>query len=339
MDFVVVGQNSSIRTSGVGSSALFVATNGQLGGVFDDTTPITGGSTATLEISRAESDTVIEIAGNMTSSEGRGITIAGTATGVLHVTSTGTLAGEGGGADGAALVIDGTYTGTHLNEGSIQNGIFITGTHTANSGAAYHASGNSTLTGCYTTVNGGISEAVNDHAVYLEGNSKTDFIVALGRGDGGENSRIQTLAANKSAIYVSNGAQLGGYGGRTAADAAILVEDGGIIGAYDPDDGDDATPLTPSSTGSAITVVGDFIGKVKVDNGSIISGEGSYAVNFSNANDPLYFEQTGDEAETRGIISASPQHKVTLLLFMAGPSEGMRSRILITWLSVPQFRV
>ena len=301
MDFIEVGSGSTLKTTGDGTAAVHVHQNAQLGGE-------TG--------VRDESDSAFTIAGTLSSSEGRAIDIAGSATGKLHVTSTGVLSGKGGGVpDGAALLVSGTYTGTYDNEGDIRGGIFITGTHEATQGAAYHAWGSvndpATLSGCYTTVGGGVSRSTNDHAVYLDNNSITDFVVALGQKSASELSTIEATVSGKSAIYVANGAQLGGFAGRTEKDAAIIAKDGGTIKAM----GD--------SDSGVITVRGDLIGKVYVDNGFITaSSPDNVSLDFTTSNKPMLFEQVGDNSKTTGTILASAQHQSDWVAFRGGSFEG-----------------
>lgn len=301
MDYIEVGSGSTLKTTGDGAAAVHVNQNAQLGGE-------TG--------VRNESHSVFTISGTLSSSEGRAIDIAGSATGKLHVTSTGVLSGKGGGVPGgAALLVSGTYTGTYDNEGDIKGGIFISGTHEATQGAAYHAWGlvndPATLSGCYTTVGGGVSRSTNDHAVYLDNNSITDFVVALGQKSASEPSTIEANVSGKSAIYVANGAQLGGFAGRTEKDAAIIAKDGGTIKAM----GD--------SDSGVITVRGDLIGKVYVDNGFITaSSPDKVSLDFTTSNKPMLFEQVGDNSKTTGTILASAQHQSDWVAFRGGSFEG-----------------
>lgn len=311
MDFVVVGSGSELKTSGQGSAAVYVAEDARIGGAL----PVGSGLTLNTESTeRGESDTVFVIEGMLGSSDGRAIDIAGSATGTLHVGSSGVLAGKGdGSSNGAALLVNGTYTGTFDNDGDIKGGIFISGTHIANEGAAYHAQGSvndpATLSGCYTAVNGGVSRSLNDHAVYLDDNSVTDFVVALGETEDSK-STIESTAPGKSAIYVADGAQLGGFAGLTENDAAIIAKDGGTISAT-------------GNNASAISVRGDLIGKVYVENGFITAPSASnYALDFAASNNALNFEQVGDDSKTTGTISASSQHKNDTVAFRGGSYEG-----------------
>lgn len=304
MDFVVVGANSTIRSSGNGTSAIYVAKDGQLGGEFSSSANSRG-----ITISRSETDDALNVSGNLIATNGRAIDIVGSATGRLFVNSSGVI--QGGGANAQAVNVAGSYTGTFENMGEINTGIFISGTHIANNGAAYWARGtandSAVLTGCYTTVDGGISRSTNQHAIYLDNYSKTDFVVAKGKNDS-NGSLIESTASGKNAIYVAETAQLGGIGGRGENHHAIIAQDGGQIRAT----GD-----------SAIEVDGKFIGMVYVNNGSITGDASSInSVDFSSANSPLKFLQVGDSSATTGAILASPGFKNDTVEFRAGSFDG-----------------
>ncbi|AMO58748.1 hypothetical protein GZ77_17330 [Endozoicomonas montiporae] len=308
IDFVVA--NGALMSLGNGSAAVHVTENAQISDGF-------------------------VINGTLSAPQGRGIDIAGTANGDLGISSSGVLSGAGGGMSaGAALLvsgsytglldndgdieggifISGSYTGTFDNDGDIKGGIFISGTHEATQGAAYHAQGSlndpATLSGGYTTVDGGVSRSTNDHTIYLDDNSITDFVVVMGQKSVTELSTIEATASDKSAVYVENGAQLGGFAGRTDSDAAIIVKDGGTIKATGADS-------------SAITVRGDLTGKIHVDNGFITAASATdVALDFTTSNKPMMFEQIGDNAKTTGIISASAQHLNDWAAFRGGSYEG-----------------
>ncbi|WP_354022140.1 autotransporter domain-containing protein [Endozoicomonas lisbonensis] len=301
IDSIEVGSGSTLKTTGDGTAAVYVNQNAEIGG---------------SRSGKSESDSVFTIEGTLSSSRGQAINIAGSATGKLHVSSTGTLSGKGGGMpDGAALLVTGTYTGNYENKGDIKGGIFISGTHNPTSGMAYEALGTvndpATLSGGYATFAGGVSRSNDDHAVYLNDHSMTDFVVATGENPAGGKSAIEAMASGKSAIYVANGAQLGGLAGRTEKDAAIIAKDGGTIKAM----GD--------SDSGVITVKGDLIGKVYVDNGFITaSSPGNVSLDFTTSNKPMLFEQVGNNSKTTGTILASAQHQSDWVAFRGGSFEG-----------------
>ncbi|WP_062260229.1 autotransporter outer membrane beta-barrel domain-containing protein [Endozoicomonas arenosclerae] len=300
MDYILVGSNSRIKSSGTGSSALYVASDGRIGGEFTN-----GHNSKNLTITRTEADTVINVSGQMLATNGRAIDIVGGAVGKLLVETGGLV--QGGGSDAAGVYVSGTYTGTFENKGTIETGVFIRGTQTANQGAAYWAYGTAnnwaTLTGSYTAVEGGVSQSTSNHAVYLDNYSRADYVVSRG-----PNSKIEATASEKNAIYVAANAQLGGIGGRGEADAAILVEDGGEIKA---------------TSDSAIEVNGTFIGRVHVLNGLITGNNTTVsAVNFSAAKSSLNFLQEGDDAVTTGSIFGSTDYKTDVVEFRAGAFNG-----------------
>ena len=178
----------------------------------------------------------------------------------------------------------------------------------SSSGAAIFLSSTGTHTGTIENngeVKGGMfihgSHSSNgDHGILLGYNSKTDAIRV--------NGSIKSInGSNKSAILVESGAQIGGYAG-TGEEASTILIDGGAISA--------------TGTGSsAITVVGDLVGKVSVSNNGQISG-GSYSLNFIQSAKPMLFEQTGETSKTTGTILASTLHKSDWVAFRGGSFEG-----------------
>ncbi len=317
IDFIAAGNNSTLSTNGAGKSAVYVGTNGQLGGTTTFQTASATGSDTLLD-DRTDAKEALRIDGLFSSSKGAAVVIDGTATGKVTVSGAGIVRGQGGGLGGGATEINGTLNGTIENlSGDYEGGIFITGNHTgsltvienapAGHGAVYWAKGttadSANLNGRYTAINGGISRSENNHAVYLDSYSKTDFIASANN-----SSRIETSAPGKSAIYVTDSAQLGGFAGRTAADPAILIENSASI--Y-------------SASGPAITVDGDFIGTIHVNNGSLAAGSSSLrAIDFSEANNPLSFIQEGENSLTTGAILASAGYKNDMVVFRGGDYIG-----------------
>ena len=253
MDFIAVDSGSSLKSSGDGTAAVYVSENAQMGGTLPSGTVL-----------NSESDTVFDIAGTLSSSNGQAINIAGEATGEIKIASSGVLSGKGGGeAGGAALLVSGTYTGSLNSQGTIKGGVFISGTH----------------------------DASQEHAVFLNGQSKTDLIAVTGT--------MTATGASKSAVYVENGAQLGG-----------IVVNGGTIKAS-------------GNNSSAITVQGDLTGKVYLKDGSITAASATdTSLDFSSSNKPLMFEQVGNNSKTTGTILASDQHKNDWVAFRGGSFEG-----------------
>ncbi|KEQ16828.1 autotransporter family protein [Endozoicomonas numazuensis] len=300
MDYILVGSTSRIKSSGTGSSALYVGSDGRIGGEFTN-----GHNSKNLTITRTEADTVINVSGQMVATNGRAIDIVGGAIGKLLVETGGVI--QGGGSDAAGIYVSGTYTGTFENKGTIETGVFIRGSHTANQGAAYWAYGSennwAALTGGFTAIEGGVSQSTTEHAVSLGHYSRTDFVAARGA-----NTKIEATAADKNAVYVAANAQLGGTGGRGESDAAIMVSDGGEIKA---------------ASDSAIEVNGTVIGRVHVNNGLITGNNTTVnAINFSSAKSSLNFLQEGDEARTTGSIFGSTDYKTDVVEFKAGAFDG-----------------
>ncbi len=213
----------------------------------------------TGSISRAETDTAILVEGSVTSTNFSAINIEGDLEGKIHITSSGTVRGAGGGGkDKGGIWNHGTHQGSIYNEeGYIEGGVFVSGTQTASSAhgeAAYHAKGiNSdyaTLKGSYSVVEGGTVTAQNNHAVYLDRYSVTDYISVRKSG-----SEIKAQGTDHAAIYIEEDGVLGGAAaGRTEADSAIIVESSGKI---------------TSELGSAINVKGQLLGHINVDKGFI----------------------------------------------------------------------
>ncbi|MDD7805048.1 MAG: hypothetical protein PUP46_05705, partial [Endozoicomonas sp. (ex Botrylloides leachii)] len=108
------------------------------------------------------------------------------------------------GGDEIALV------GSIKNSGNVKGGIYITGEARPITGSVYESAGTNatggkaTLDGGFVVKNNGIAESIDDHAINLQSNAYTDFIVS------DINSRISATGENSSAIYVAEGGQLGG---------------------------------------------------------------------------------------------------------------------------------
>ena len=85
-----------------------------------------------------------------------------------------------------SIHVSGLLKGALRNEGKIQDGVFITGQSIHSNGNAYFSIGLSEssqagLQGGYNVVDGGITEAVNDHAVLVNNHSYLDY-VKVGQG-------------------------------------------------------------------------------------------------------------------------------------------------------------
>ena len=133
IDTILVDTGSSLTAAGSGNHAISVESNGKLGGNFFDED--VGGGSGT--ITRAESDTALDINGTVSAGAASAIDISGTAVGKIAIS--GTVSGQQNTTnDGTgAITIGGTYTGTIDIEtgGAVNDAIVITGTHSATNDA------------------------------------------------------------------------------------------------------------------------------------------------------------------------------------------------------------
>ena len=251
---VVIETGATLQTTGNQTSAVYVAVNGHLGG--DDVNA-----------------PAIRVEGTLQSSNGAGITIDGAANGVLLVKNSGVITGQGGQTD-AAIVLNGTYTGSFDNQGRIGGGIYLDGTQTA-SDEAYRAtgspSGSAILTGGYIVDTGGSVTSTNSDAVKINSKGYVDAIVV--------NGVLRTTDADDadagndhSAIYIAQGGQLGGSFSEGTVTSNrqendLVIEVGGSLS---------------SINGSAIRVDGAATGELFIQSGATVSGdssEGAIAIN------------------------------------------------------------
>ena len=300
IDYISVEVGAQITTEGEETSAIHVDELGRIGGSFSQTT--SGGN---IVIERTESDTALNINGTVSSSTGRAINILGTLTGKLELGPQGVIEGGNGDLrDTAAVAIEGTFNGTIQNQGEINTGIMIRGTHLATQGAAYWSRGSSDdraiLSGGIFAVEDGVVGSVTGHGIHLDEYSQVDVIGSVGDEVVGGQSTIASNGADRSAIYVHQLADLG-----VSSDSpAIIAANGGEIVSF---------------AGDAITMDGSIIGTVLVDNGLITaSSQNASAVNFLSSNSPLNFIQRGDDAFTTGSIMASAGFKNDLVQFHGG---------------------
>ncbi|MGI9283383.1 MAG: hypothetical protein ACR2PX_27645 [Endozoicomonas sp.] len=246
-------------------SAIYVANGGTLG--------------------TTEGTTAATINGQVTSTLGHAIEIAGTARGAMNIGQYG-LVYSGEAAD-SGIKIGGSYTGRIYNQGEVASGITVYGSHISST-QAYYAKGNSStakskLTGGYRVMNGGSVSSNASHAVHLDEYSETDFIEVSG-----SSSSIKANADGQSAIYVADNAKLGN--GITG----IGITSGGLI-------------TGTSNVGSAaIKVDGTLSGNIAVSSGGQLGNNTTaYAVDFANADTALNFVQTGSSSFTKGRVQGS----------------------------------
>ena len=304
IDFITVEIGAQITTEGDQVSAIHVDEQGQIGGNFSQAT-----SAGNIVIERSESDTALSIQGRVSASTGRAINILGSVTGKLEIGSQGAIEGGNGNIrDTAAVAVEGTFTGTMQNQGEINTGIMVRGTHLANQGAAYWSRGTSedpaTLSKGFYAVEDGIVGSTTGHGIHLDEYSKADIIGSVGDESGGAQSTIASNGQDRSAIYVHQLAELGASSGTPA----IIAANGGEIISY---------------AGDAITMDGSIIGTVLVDNGLITaSSQDASAINFLSSNSPLNFLQRGDDSLTTGSIKASESSDSDLVQFHGGRFVG-----------------
>ncbi|WP_236631613.1 hypothetical protein [Endozoicomonas numazuensis] len=262
-------------------SAIYVANGGTLG--------------------TTEGTTAVTIDGQVTSTLGHAIDIAGTARGAMNIGQYGLVyAGE---AADSSIKIGGSYTGRIYNQGEVASGITVDGTHTSST-QAYYAKGSSSsakskLAGGYRVMSGGSVSSNATHAVHLDEYSETDFIEVTGSG-----SAIKANADGQSAVYVADNAKLGN--GITG----IGITSGGLITG------------TGNVGSAAIKVDGTLSGNISVSNGGQLGNNTTaYAVDYANADTALNFVQNGASSYTRGRIQGSSQATDTVSI-REGSFEG-----------------
>ena len=153
----------------------------------------------------------------------------------------GTLSSDNGVAINIAQ--GGTLMGVIRNEGTIDGGIEIYGTHISR-GKGYIGSGN--LIGGYTVMDGGVAISTGDHTVYTGNGFTTNKITVL------EGAELKNEGIGTSAIYVDTGGTVGSDAGTSA------IEIGGTVSA----DGDDTAIVVASGA----TILGTL------DNTGVITG-------------------------------------------------------------------
>ncbi|MDD7805049.1 MAG: autotransporter outer membrane beta-barrel domain-containing protein [Endozoicomonas sp. (ex Botrylloides leachii)] len=296
IDVISIQTGSSIRSSGAGSSAIYIAESGQIGGLLGQEISVDD----SLYYSGSDATPIINIQGKLSSDNGSGIKIDGAAHGAI-VVSRGEITATNA-TDEAGIRVNGNYYGTVKNyRGIINNGIVISGGHSAATNAAppssvaainegdqsaYISAGVAAeyaeLRGGYHVLSDGIAQAYDNHAIYLNEYSKADLISIEGT--------LSTVANNKSAIYVAENAELGD----DASQSAIEVTSGGNI---------------TSLEGSAIDIDGTINGWVTISGGSISTAStdstNNYAVDFRDAESRLQFIQVQDTSLTQGKIAGS----------------------------------
>lgn len=291
---------------------------------FDLTDPDASGATpADYTVSghseRQQSDTVLSVAGQLTSTRASAIKVEGTLTGKVHITPTGVLSGGFDPTEGipaapekSALWIakndsaSGHYSGTVFNEGAMTGGIFIDGLHEAAEQPLYYGLGTLTqparLSGGYT-VQGGGQALANGTGLYLDRYSTTDFISVRGTGSTGSASLLSS--ATGSAIYLDETATLG----YEATAPAISVSQGAELKGF-----------------RTIVARGRVLGRVQVDNGTLVglesTGSTGVAVDFSGAQSALHFRQTGPDALTQGSIIGSASLATDRVELLGGTLRG-----------------
>lgn len=295
IDFISIETGSFIHSEGLGKNALYIAENGQLGGSLSQSVSVDD----SVYYSGNDATPIMNIQGRVSSARGSGIKINGAAHGAI-ILSGGQLSGSDG-EEEAGIRVNGNYYGTIKNyAGTIDNGVVIAGNHVgatqsastpiasidAGDQSVYISAGEAAkyaeLRGGYSVLDGGVTQAHNNHAIYLNDYSTADFISVAGM--------LSTSSNQKSAIYVADNSILG----LDSNQAAIQVHTGGLL---------------TSLQGAAIDVDGYLNGWVFINGGTLSTGstdsDHNYAIDFSDANSNLQFFQAGETALTQGKIAGS----------------------------------
>ena len=197
------------------------------------------------------------------------------------------IAGTLSSSNGKAIAVEdtGTITGSIVNTGTISNGIEISGTHT---GSIKTFDNRGTFTGGYSVLSGGEATSTEDHTVYIGNSGTADAIMVA---SGGE---ITNTCTDADAIYIANGGTLGSSSaqGATVIDIAGLLSslNGKAIGIADT--GEVYGIITNSgritngievtgnhrSSGRSFTNTGTLTGGYTVENSGLASSSGDHTL-------------------------------------------------------------
>lgn len=271
LDSIVVnGTLSATDTAGQGSSggesAVYISTNGQLGGTFGS-------------INRQVTDTVIEVEGTLSSVSGYAIKMDGNVAGNIRVDDGATLSGDT--ADGS-IAVNKVFLGAVKNLGTITGNINVSGVHQVASGALYHGSNSSTFNESYIVKSGGVAYSLNGTEILAENTSIVGGVKVESGGVLGQSAN-NTIKAESGATI--NSVELSG----TLNGSSIV---NGKIGTFKVNSGGVATSI---SDHTLAVNSGGRVDKIQVDGrlSSLSASKNAISIqgalnNPSDANDQTY---------------------------------------------------
>ena len=235
------------KLTSTGGNAIYVDSNGQLGGTLL-ASQVAGGRVL-ADITRTENDTVINIEDEVSSTTDYAIKLDGNAAGAIKIDNGATLSGK---ADShGSIQINGIYLGQIQNKGVINGDIVVTGQHGASSGALLHTldGSSSDFNHRYLVKSGGQAISAAGTEIIAENESHIEEIeVESGGVLGQEASETLRVASGATVNDVTNSGTLAGsilvtgtdskigtvtvnVGGRSraAADHNLQVVSGGVI--------------------------------------------------------------------------------------------------------------
>ena len=276
-DAIHIGEYSTIKHIGISSGAALSSTGANKHAIYI-------AEHSTLGTSSNVSTVVLEVNGELSSTQGSALEVEGDITGKVLVRGTGLVSGRGGSTDAAILLDSSSVTEQEAaieNYGVIKGRVYVDTNQNSGSLSAYRSSGTSSNWAVLTGVDdNGKGYTIDDDAtvtsantaVFVGGYSYIDSIQIDGT--------LSSTGANTSGIYIASNARLGGnmddanVSGnrisditRTETDTVIDISSSGRL---------------TSTQGFAIRMDGTVTGAIRIDDGATVSGDtadGSIAVN------------------------------------------------------------
>ncbi len=281
-DTVNIGEYSDIKKIGIDAGAVLSSTGSNKRAIYI-------AEDASLGTTSNENDVVLQVDGELSSTQGSALEVEGDITGAIHVTSTGLVSGKGGSTD-AAILFDSSdsnpspadHQAVIQNHGVIKGQIYVDTNQTLTSYSAYSSSGSNTNWAVLNGVgNNGRGYTVDDGATVTSA-TNTIAVGSYSYIDSIQvDGAITSTGSSNSAIYVSSNGQLGGTlatsmvtGGRLTNDIIRSVTDT-VINVS-------SSGHLSSSSGAAIRVDGSVTGVIRIDDGGTVTGNtslGAIAIN------------------------------------------------------------
>ncbi|MRI35103.1 hypothetical protein EOPP23_19235 [Endozoicomonas sp. OPT23] len=248
-DTVKIGEYSDIKKIGISVGAVLSSTGSNKRAIYI-------AEDASLGTTNNEADVVLQVNGELSSTQGSALEVEGDITGAILVSSTGLISGRGGSTDAAILFDSSDSSANHQaviqNHGVIKGKIYIDTNQTLTTHSAYRSSGSNTDWAVLSGVdNNGRGYTVDDGATVTSANntvsvgsySYIDSILVEGS--------LHSTGASSGSIYIGANGQLGGTLATTKVGSGHLSSD--IIRSVTD------TVIDISSSGSLIANSGSAI--------------------------------------------------------------------------------